>query len=1081
MNISLLKINIFARDRLYILLLAICFMLLAPDVRAISGISSKKRVNIQGTIKNEKGEPLPGVSVTIKGTQTATTTDEKGVFRINLPTGNETLVFTYVGYVKREIAVGGERNLDIVLQEDNSSLDEVVVVGYGTQRKSHLTAAVETINMKDIEDLPVSNVAAGLAGRVLGLNVSGGTSRPGVPATLQLRNPSTLAKDGGTTQPLYVIDGIIQVDAQGQPDNSLFNSLTQAEIESISFLKDAAAAIYGSRAANGVVLITTKRGETGAPRVNYSGTYGINDEMYRPKMLSAYDFGQYVNIMNGPYGANLNPGENNFFSEDELEHFKTINHDWLEPAWSSSYTTQHSVNASGGSERATYFVNITYFEQDGNLATLSYDRWNFRAGTDVQVSDNFKVGLQVSGNYADNTKTWNKVTNEVDNHDYQTLINTPRYIPMYVDGYPVRVPGGSNDLSRYHFYEIERLNNLSKGVTKGMTVNLNAEYKIPFVEGLSARVNYGRNMSSGMTRRIGTRYTLYTFDRLGQNRHIYDGATVNGEINVNNDNAISYINENAQSYQLNFTANYARKFGEHDISGLFSVEKAESESQRQSVSRENPLLTTTGSFREAFGEFDGDTRDYEAGSLSYIGRLNYSYADKYLAEVLIRSDASTKFAPENYWGLFYSLSAGWVISEEDFFNASGINFLKFRYSFGKMGRDDTQPWRWRQRYTYDVGNGAVFGGNENSSVGMKMEASPNRDATWSDEYKNNIGVDMRFLDNRLSANIDGFYNRGLNLLDNRTGNVPISVGGSVAAENFGEVDMFGIELGAGWNDHIGQDFTYGVDLRFSWSDNKVRVGNFNEQDLAFPWIAQPGHSNDNGVWGYDYLGMFHTQEEVDAYVSQYNITQVFGVNAENLRPGMLYYRDVRGPLQPDGTFAAPDGIIDDFDQVKLANRQSNLYNLGMTLRASYKSLSVSCVISGSFGGWAEFDGNSRSKINNDISTIYESRPVFWNDIYDPILNPTGYYPNPHWNQISLNPTSEFWRVSSFRLQMQNFNINYNLPAKITEAIKVSNARVYFTCINPMYFYNPFNFKAPSTAYDAYPDLRTYSFGLNLTF
>lgn len=1047
------------------------------------------RINIQGTVKNEKGEPLPGVSIKLKGSKTTSTTDQNGVFRLNLPTGNEVLVFSYVGYKPKEVALGGRRSIEVVLQEDNSALDEVVVVGYGAQKRIHLTGAVATVKGEELEDLPVSNVGAALQGRVLGVGVTGGTRRPGDAATLQLRNPMSVSKDGGNNQPLYVIDGIVQVTSQGAPDATLFNNLTSTEIESISFLKDGAAAVYGSRGANGVVLVTTKRGKEGAPRISYNSNYGIADEAYRTKMLSAYDFAQLVNIMNGPYGANANPTDvDRFFSPDELEHFKTINYDWLDPAWSSAFNMNQSLNVSGGSERATYFANVSYYQQDGNLGMLDYDRWNFRAGTDVDVAKGLKVGLQVSGNYANQISSFNKVGGTNVENDYRTLLTTPRYLPMYVDGLPVRIPGsssGSGGVSQYHYYELQRLNNTSDDKNKTLTFNLNAEYKIPFVDGLSARVTYGRNMSSGHTQQIGTHYMLYTFNRTGQNQHIYDqGATVNQSVRVNNANQLAFININSSSYQANFTLNYAHNFGKHSVSGLFSIEKGEAESTDERVYKGDPLSQTNGQFNTAFGTIDGNAVRYESGNLSYVGRANWSYADKYMAEFLFRSDASTKFAPENYWGKFYSLSAGWVLSEEDFFNSSFVDFLKFRYSFGLLGKDDTQAWQWRQRYTFQNGKGAVFGDSNNSvpaSIGMEMGASPNRDATWSNDYKHNFGVDAKFLKNRLSTTAEFFFNRGTNMLLEPTGNLPVTIGGTVAAENFAAIDMFGTELEIGWDDKIGADFTYGASVRFSWYDNKVRIGNFNETDIKYPWNPQPGHSSDNGMWGYDYLGMFRSQQEIDNYVSQYNITQVFGVNAENLVPGMLYYRDVRGPLQADGTFAAPDGIIDDNDQIRLSSRQNNPYNLGMTLRAGYKSINFSMVLSGSFGGYREFDGASRDPIEDNIANAYASKPAFWNDVFDPELNPDGTYPNPYWKDVNLDPASRFWQVSSLSLRVRNINVSYSLPGRWTNGLGISNARIYATAVNPFNLYNPFDFKDPDNAFDVFPTLRTYSFGVNFTF
>lgn len=1036
-------------------------------------------VNVTGRVLDPNGNPVIGATVSIKGTTTSTQTDENGVFRLNLPQGNEILVISFVGYKTLEFPVNNQTTLEIKL-EPTDALDEVVVVGYGTQKREHLTGAIETIKAEEIEDLPSTNIGAALSGRMLGVGVSGGISRPGVPATINIRNSYTVSKDGGTDQPLYVIDGVIQVDAQGTPDNSFFNTLVPSEIETITFVKDAAAAVYGSRGANGVVIVTTKRGKAGEPRISYSGSIAFNDEAYRPKMMSAYEFGRYMNIMNGPYGAGAQPGNNSFFSDDELEHFKTINHDWLDAAWKPSHLTQHSLNASGGTDKATYFANVSYQGQNGNLATVDYSRWNFRAGSDVQVSQSFKAGIQVSGNYENNIKTFNKVAGENDDNDYRTLITTPRYVPMYVNGYPVRGPG-ANDLSQYHFFEIERYNNISDSKTQGMTINVFAEYDVPYVEGLNARLSYGRNFSSGNTQRVGTRYDLYTFDMLGRNEHIYDGAEMSGSVSVKNDDRISYINSNGRSEQYNFSLNYSRKFGLHDVSGLFSVERAESESSQQNVMKDEPIPINNGQFNEAFGAIDGATFAYESGSLGYIARMNYAYDDKYLAEVLYRSDASTRFAPENYWGNFYSTSFGWVLSNEDFFNVDWVNFLKFRYSYGKLGTDDTRAWNWRQRYTFQQGTGTVFGGNGEATMGMRMEASPNRHARWSDHYKQNFGIDAEFLNKRLSFGFDGYFNQGRNLLMEQTSNLPVTVGGTIASENIGSINTFGVEVSVGWNDRIGEDFRYGANFRFGWSDNRVLKGDFNPQLMRFPWNAQEGRSSDNGMWGLDYLGMFRDQTEIDAYINAYNIKEVYGVQAENLQPGMLYYRDVRGPIQPDGTFAEPDGIIDDNDQIQLARRRDNHYSLGTTINLGYKSLSFSMVIAGSFGGWSEYDSNARSKMHNDINRVFASKPAFWGDIYDPELNPTGQYPNPHWEEISLNPASTFWQVPAFRMNIRSANLGYTLPERFTQYANIQNARLFLSAMNPLNFYNPFSYRDATAAYDVYPNLKTYSFGINVTF
>ncbi|WP_207535216.1 SusC/RagA family TonB-linked outer membrane protein [Desertivirga arenae] len=1059
----------------------------AQPVERISTVKESARVNVTGTVKDDKGQPLPGVSVKIKGTTTGTSTDVNGTFRINLPTGNETLVFSFIGFKTREVAVNGQTTINVSLAESTSELNEVVVVGYGTQKKIHVTSSVVSINANEVEELPSTNIGATLAGRLQGVGVSGGISRPGSKATITVRNPvGSYGKDAGSPQPLYVIDGVIQVDGKNSPDATLFNNLDPVEIESISVLKDASAAIYGSRGANGVILVTTKRGKSGKPRISYNGSYALNDEAYRTKMMNAYQFGQYFNIMNGVNGANSLPTsntyKNNIFTNDELEYFKGINNDWLSDAWSSSYLTRHTLSLSGGADKATYFGSVGYSKQDGNIGTTDYNRWNFRAGTDVQVASNLKVGLQVSGNEDNLSKTFNKVSGEGVEDDYKNLLLTPTYVPMYINGMPAKIPGTNNDLSMFHFYELQRLGNLAVTDTKFYTFNVTAEYKIPFVDGLKARAMFARNSSSSVASQVGTKYTIYQFKGTGEHEHIYDeNATVAREISASNGNRIYYSNFNQKNTQFNFLLNYDKTFGKHSVSGLVTVERGEAENEQEDVWKADPLQQTNGQFNTAFGALDARTSFNESGSLGYIGRVNYAYANKYLAEFLFRSDASTKFAPENYWGRFYSGSLGWVVSEEDFFKIPAVNYLKVRYSTGLLGNDQFTAWLWRQRYTFQEGKGGVFGGNTNTSTGMKMEQSPNRNAQWSKEFKNNLGIDARFLRDRLSATVDGYYNKASDVLIARTALIPVTVGGSVASENYGKVDQFGWELELGWNEKVGRNFNYGISARLNWADNKVKQMNFNPTDIMYPWNAQPNQSDDNGKWGYDYLGMFKTQEDIDNYVSQYNITSVnlnnTTVLAREFRPGMLYYRDVRGALQSDGTFAGPDGIIDANDQIQLAKKASNHYGYGLTLKAGYKNLSFDCVLAGSFGGWSEI--SERKKLNNDISRVFASLPEIWGNIYDPVLNPSGTMPNPNWSSIYDVP-SEFWRVSSFRMRMTSFNLNYSLPKKVAEKLRVSNARFYLSGLNPFNLYNPYSYKDPSAAWDAYPNLKTYSFGMNLT-
>ncbi|MXV15195.1 SusC/RagA family TonB-linked outer membrane protein [Hufsiella ginkgonis] len=1068
----------------FLLLLFACSMGYAQE-RAVTGKAVDKA----------DGSPMIGLIVSVKGRPSNVSTNGNGEFSIRVTPSDSVLVFSYIGYIRQQVKIGDRSSIIVTMEPDTKSLDEVVVVGYGTQKRETLTGSIATLTTKDIEDLPVSNIGAALAGRLLGVGVSGGTQRPGSTATITVRNPNTfLSKDGGTTSPLFVIDDVIQVTSQGAPDNTLFNSLDISEIESLSVLKDAAAAIYGSRAANGVIVVRTKRGKDGKPRISYNGSYAVNDEAFRTKMLSAADFARYYNIMNGPNGraATNSVTNDNVFTAEEIAAFENTDHNWLDDAWKASHNMHHGLSVSGGANKATYFANASYYTQDGNMGALEFSRWNFRGGADVEPINNLKVGLQLSGNFTDQARTFNKIGSETLENDYVNLLTTPRYIPEYINGVPVKIPG-TNAFAGYHFFEIERLGNIQSNDDRVFTVNVSAEYKLPWVKGLGFRLQYATNFANNNGGQVGTTYTLTKFTGTGTNIHILDDNAVpiatTPTSSYSNGDRLYYSQTRQKRDQTNFFVTYERSFGKHSVSALATVEKSEAEAYGTTVLKEKPLQGTNGMFNTAFGAIDGTTTGNESGTLGYIGRANYNYSSKYLAEFLFRSDASTKFAPDNYWGRFYSGSVGWVVSEESFFTTHVLDYLKVRYSLGKLGNDQTKAWLWRQRYTPQEGKGLVLpgtGGNNNTNTatttGYKMEASPNPDATWSDELKHNLGFDMRFLNNRLSATLEGYYNKATNILIEPIGSVPATVGGSIASTNFGAANFYGYEIGLGWNAKAGKDVNYGINLNFNWGDNKVIKMNYTDISQLQPWSPHYGESSDNGKWGYDVLGMFKNQEEIDAYVAEYKITQVHGNtigSSYKLTPGQLYYRDIRGKMNADGTFAAPDGIIDENDQVQLAKKAVNHYGFGIVLRAGWKGLSFDAAITGSFGGFAEMD--ARNKMETNISNAYSSVPAYWANIYDPVLNPSGTLPNPNWSNVSLDKTSKFWQVSAFRMGFRNANLNYSLPKKLVQRAGISNARVSLTALNPVILYNPYDYRDPDAGWNTYPNLRTISLGLNATF
>jgi len=1052
-------------------------------------------VKLTGLVKDEAGAPITGVTVLVKGTTVGIITDNDGKYTLESSQSKGTIVFSFIGLQTQEIPFDGSGTFNVEMKTSSVDLDEVVVVGYGTQKMRNVTGAISTIKPEEISNLPVGNLGAALQGQVNGLSVSGGQARPGVGASLTVRNPITLSKSGGTTSPLYVIDDFIA-------DETAFNNLDADEIESISVLKDASAAVYGARSSQGVVLVKTKRGKEGTPKISTSSQITRLDEVKRPEMLNANEYGIFYNRFMGISGKNKTSSPTlDFFQPDELETMKTLNYDWLNDAWQASTSTKQNVNISGGSNNATYFASVSYFSQNGNLSTLDYNRWNYRAGADIKVADHLKVSLQISGDYAHKKQTFNKIGGEVDDNDYISLLTTPGYLPAYVDGLPILRYGPlnkrtDNDIIYYNFFEIERLANIKDNKPTDMRINSVAEYDFGWskiLKGLKFKLAYSKGISTNIHNQLGSNYNGYWFTtRSGSGSHLYEGDLTSyaSVKTVSNGNRLLRDGDRTDNYQLNFYGMYERSFGKHNVSALFSLEKAESENEFVRFIKADPLLFTNGQANTATGAVDGNTTRSESGMLSYIGRFNYSYASKYLFEFLYRSDASTKFAPENYWGSFPSFSAGWVISEEGFFKdkINWINFLKLRTSLGFLGKDNTAPWLWRQRYTFQIDKGAVFGAssaNQNVGWGLKMEAAPNRGATWDNTTKFDLGIDAEFLKSRLSTSIDVYLDKNTNLLTQRDALVPVTIGGALAAENFDAIDAYGIELSLRWRDMIGSDFSYFIRLNTGLNDARYRKKDWPE--IIDYNDVYPDGPVDMGVWGYDCLGMFRSQADIDKYVADYSITQVLKTAFDQLKPGMLYYRDIRGTRNDDGTYDPPDGIIDDKDMIQLSKKESDPYGFSLNFGVDWKGLSLTALIGASWGGFSEISGYTRTL--NESKVDYMNVPKFWNDMFtlpsdigNIAGNENAKYPNMYWSDFN-SVTSDFWQISSFRMALRTVNLAYSLPKKLINRIGIEGCRFTLTGMNLLNFNNPLpgKFMDINSDYGVFPNLRSMSLGINLSF
>ena len=1089
---------------------------------------------VKGTVVDENGEPVIGASVVIAGKQgQGVITDLDGNYTIQAPKGSKVTI-SYIGYITQTVVPGGK----VKLKEDSQNLEEVVVVGYGVQKKAHLTGAISTVPMDEIQDMSSGDVASSLSGLVNGLNVSSPTiDRPGESSRLSIRDASSIGDVGGTAQePLYVIDGFIYPNSQKlvnddsfNPGAQAFNNLDPSTIENITVLKDAAAAVYGARAANGVILVTTKKGKLGAPKISYSGQFGLTDAVSHPKMLSAYNYGRLYNAIAAadPENPSLNfPAD--LFQADEIEAMKSLNYNLLDKYWDTGFTQKHSVNVSGASDKANYYANMGYFKQDGNLGNMEYDRWNYRAGVDLHISKWVKASMQVSGDYGKKNKPNVKVGGTNDQKDYNLLLTRPYYIPEYVNGLPIAAYGPSNSQKNadqnYAYDVLQNSGDYSRNSTNNMTLNAAIDYDFGWfkpLKGLKARFSYAKSINNDKTNQYGSSYEIYRMvERAGSGSHLYtptgnedwdvlmsDANFVlgnGGSVVLNGGSGSGYLSRNmlrSDNYQMNFTLTYGRDFGAHHVSALFSIEKGESESEYLYGYVTNPYSFSTGQSNSVGtgSEMSTTFTRSEAGTLSYIGRVNYAYANKYLLEFLFRSDASTKFAPENYWGYFPSISAGWVVSEEEWFKRAlpKVDFFKIRGSFGLTGRDNTTAWMWTQTYATDKDKGAPFGTGTSNNAGShitlnKNNSAVNYDAHWDKTYKSNLGFDIILLKNRLSINIDGYYEWNREMLLPYSASIPGIIGTMSAPINYGEMDSYGVELSVTWRDKIGKDFKYKVGINTGYNDNKVLVMDWKKGE-AYRQIRK-GNRTDMGEWGMECIGMFRSFQEIYEYFDKYNITSYMNLSRDEVRPGMLIYKDVRGAYdEATDSYAGPNGIVkEDEDKVCLSNR-NNPYGFTANLSAEWKGISLTAQISANWGGYSFVDA---AALKPGSSIEYTNMPSFWNpddmfvysDIYDASgnllmkANHNASLPNLAYSDIN-SVQSSFWRISGTRVRLSRLTLAYSLPKNWLKPIGLESVRFNVTGQNLLSFYNPYpdNYIDPMCKYGYYPALRKWTIGVNVSF
>jgi TonB-linked SusC/RagA family outer membrane protein len=1076
-------------------------------------------------VDDSASQPLQGVTIRVKNGPQSALTNAEGNFTINVPTTGAVLQYSYVGYEYGEIRIPALGDVKIVMKKIDVKLDEVVVIGYGTQSKRDITGSVATVDMEKITDLPVSSLAEALKGQIPGLNVTGGSQRPGDNASLSIRQQFGWSKDGSSSLPLIVIDDVIQLDPNtGLPTMDQFNALDPSEVESITVLRDASAAIYGSRASQGAIIVKTKKGRIGAPKISYSGKFEFNNAISFGKTMSAYEHGIFANR----FGRASGWSSESYFDDNELQAMKSLNYDWLKEAWKPGGAMQHALNVNGGSDRATYFAGASYFTQKPNLGSQDYNKWSFRTGVDVKVVNNLKLSATVSANSSKVEKSFTKISindgayaSGSEQTDYVVLAHMPKYVPWQytVNGVteylspalgPHRVqttPVGQNNIAGWNYFGLLNNGSFTSSDDHSFNSNFSLQYDVPFIKGLSLKASYGISYSTDNNEQamLGLRLAAATnTNRLGF--HLYSDSSTWFVGNNDSRSTVRYADDIGKVQQSNFFINYNNEFGKHNIAAMASVEKGQQDYQKKFVIYDKPIMGAYNGSSPSAGTLNpSNTYVYktEGGTLAYLGRASYDYDGKYLLQFLFRADASTKFSPQNYWGFFPSLSAGWVVSREEWFkkNVDWINFLKLRASIGKTGNDNLKPWRWTQTYGYAADKGLGFG-NLNGGLllsGLTPDATPNPNVTWDQSIKKNFGIDVNFLNNRLSLSYDRYWDHITNMLMTMAGQVgvPISVGGAFAEQNYGAIKTWGSELSATWKDRKG-DFGYSIGVNFGTSDNKV----IKYLPVAFDYPSknqrQEGYSTIFPAWGFLVWrgneagdGLLRTDADVDAYWNYLtNLASASGTTPSYLdittkagiKKGMMAYQDLGGALDPvNKTIAGPNGQIktDGQDYAQLV-KKNRTYGFVANIGFSWKSLTLQTQISTSWGGYNSIDYVKQGTSSGQILWSHES---YLNNMYDTLDNVNGKWPNlGYYSQNSAN--SDFWQISSFRSYVRSLVIGYTLPKNISSMLRMDALRINVAGFNLWDFYNPYPDKYRNMYDDpkvAYPTLRTWSVGINATF
>ena len=1019
---------------------------------------------VTGRVTDEAQEPIVGLTVVVKGTTNGTVTNINGEYSLKVGSPDVTLVFSFVGLTTQEIPLEGKATVNVVMAAETTEIEDVVVVGYGTQRKESVVASISTIGTEDIVRSPTANLTSGLAGKMPGLTImikDGELGKENIQTFI--RGQATV----NSSAPLILVDGV-------ERD---ITTLDPYDVESVSVLKDASAtAVFGVRGANGVILVTTKKGVIGKPEITANANYSLQTPTRLPKPMNAFD---YMTTRNGVIDQhNKTTGQETPlpYSQEILDYYKNGYDPAIHPSWYPEYYVDRdyygefthdyvpmykgNVNIRGGNKKTKYFASVGYMNQGGPFKTESWDEYNYdneqklnrftyRANIDMQITKSLKGWLNLSGIFQDKNDPiiYGAVNDAASLGSYYFLllaavtdIPSISYPDLNSNGDVVSTPGA--DRTPYG-----NLNRTGYRVTTSNTINstIGLEQKLDFVtEGLSAKAIVSYDSRASHVRGFRRTYLTYNAqlyeDENGASQLEYiPGAGTDGELQ-------KVLTQNfTTNFDLEASLNYARTFGQHDVTGLLLYK------QNQSIIDVAVPFNYVG----------------------IVGRATYAYNKKYLADINFGMNGSEQFAKGRRFGFFPSVSLGWVLSEEAFMESVGaLDFFKIRGSFGQVGNDRISNSRFIYVDDWTQGSGGYFtglGGVPGLPNPVYQNSMPNEFVTWEVANKYNVGFETRFLKD-FELDVDLFYERRSDILIT-TSAIPKYMYGQVnlPPSNDGEMSNKGFEATLGYNKSVNKDLFVGASYSVQFARNTMEKMNETPLDDTFAYPYRVEGFSRGTMWGYDCLGYFESQAEIDGWADQ------TGLGAQVL-PGDLKYNDVNG-----------DGVIDPKDYVPMNSPNVPELAMSFTLRLQYKGFDFNALVRGvtnysynfSGRGVEDWSGNPY----NGQKNYFEHNKYAWTE--EKFANGDKIsYPRMHPDGVTVSKQpSDYWIIDMWYARLQNIELGYTLPKQLTSSVGLENVRLYFNGMNLLTIDNmPEPILDPEVNNSlSHPIFATYNFGLNITF